>query len=482
MTGGGAVRLSDLGDLADALTSWPRPGAGGERLARVRIADACVAYLATAASARQSGLLPQRALPAGVGWGAGENHRTFGRNRVGDQPGTSRTGRAQPADVASAVASRIRYSEIDDILLEPCVTPGSVVVPALLAAAAIRPEARPAELAAAAGAGYATLALCGGLLGGAESVARGEWPTRAAAAIGTAATVSVALGLDAAACRQSLALAAGLAWHGKAPEPAREIVFGWAVETGVRCALLAAGGGAGDPAALRRWPAGREPASTALTLDPDAIAAARIKPLCSARQVLPAITCLLAIADARGARHAGHAGHGGPLEITGVDVWLSRPCRAFGDRPRVATRLDSIASIQYQAAAAVWAPAVLWDVTRDELSLLAQSESMAALLRLHEDPSLTREYPARWPARVTVTTRQGSYTRDDADSGETAADPLTAVRDKAARLFPAGGAARRASDAAIARSLTFGDAAGLTAILGSIDAADTDEGKEAHAS
>jgi len=470
MTGGGAVRLSDLGDLADALTSWPRPGAGGERLARVRIADACVAYLATAASARRVGLLPQRALPAGVGGGEGENHRTFGRNRDEDQPGTGRTGGAQPADVACAVASRIRYSEIDDILLEPCVTPGSVVVPALFAAAAIRPEARPAELAAAAGAGYATLALCGGLLGGAESVARGEWPTRAAAAIGAAATVSVALRLDAAACRRSLALAAGLAWQGKAPEPAREIVFGWAVETGVRCALLAARGGVGDPAALRCWPAGREPADAAFTLDPDAIAVARIKPLCSARQVLPAITCLLAIADAR------------PREITSVDVWLPRPCRAFGDRPRVATRLDSIASIQYQAAAAVWAPAVLWDVTRGELSLLAQSQSMATLLRLHEDPALTREYPARWPARVTVTTRQGSYTSDDADSGETAADPLTEVRDKAARLFPAGSAARRASDAAIARSLTFGDAAGLTAILGSIDAADTDEGKEAHAS
>jgi len=468
MTGGGAAGLSDLGDLADALTSWPRPGADGERLARVRIADACVAYLATAASARRKGLLPQRAVPAGVGCGEGENHRPFGRN-LADQPETSRTGLA--ADIAGTVASRIRYSEIDDILLESCVTPGSVVVPALFAAAAIRPEARPAELAAAAGAGYATLALCGGLLGGAESVARGEWPTRAAAAIGAAATAAVALGLDAAACRRGLALAAGLAWHGKAPEPAREVVFGWAVETGVRCALLAAQGGAGDPAALRRWPRrDGEPAPAALTLNRDAIAAARIKPLCSARQVLPAIACLLAIADA------------GPLEITGVDVWLSRPCRAFGDRPRVATRLDSIASIQYQAAAAVWAPAVLWDVTRDELSLLAQSESMAALLRLHEDPSLTREYPARWPARVTVTTRQGSYTRDDADSGETAADPLTEVRDKAARLFPAGGAARRASDAAIARSLTFGDAAGLTAILGSIDAADTDEGKEAHAS
>jgi 2-methylcitrate dehydratase PrpD len=466
VTAGSAVRLSDLSDLADTLTSWPRPGADDVRLARVRIADACVACLAT-----------------GAGLGGGSNTGPFGRNRNGDQPGAGLSGGAV---LARSVASRIRYSEIDDILLESCVTPGSVVVPALLAAATIRPEASADELAAAAGAGYATLALCGGLLGGAESVAHGQWPTRAAAALGAAATAAVALGLDAAACRQGLALAAGLAWHGKAPEPAREIVFGWAVETGVRCALLAAQGGAGDPAALRRWPAGGEPAAGALTLRPDAIAAARIKPLCAARQVLPAITCLLAIAGAQRARHTE------PAEITAVDVWLSRPCLAFGDRPRVATRLDSIASIQYQAAAAVWAPGVLWDVTRDELSLLAQSQSMAALLRLHEDPALTREYPARWPARVIVTTRHGSYARDEPDSGETAAGPLAEVRDKAARLFPADSATRRASDDAIARCLTFGDAAGLTAILRSIDAAglnavdihdgDIDEGKEAHAS
>jgi 2-methylcitrate dehydratase PrpD len=407
-----AARLTDLGELADELASWPEAAGGDTCLARTRIADACVAYLATAASAPAGGPLPSRALSA-----------------------------AAPDGIARSLAARIRYSEIDDILLETCVTPGSVAIPALFAAAWVRPETSPARLAAAVAAGYASLGLCGSLLGGATAVARGGWPTRAA----------------------------GLAWHGKPAEPAREIVFGWVVETGVRCALLAADGVVGDAAALTRWPHDDDQTGThsTRTLDVTAIASARIKPLCSARQLLPALTCLLAVT----------AEQAGPDEITGIDVYLSRPCLAFADRPRVVTRLDSIASIQYQAAAALWAPRTLWDVTRDELSLLARARETAALLRLHEDPELTRQYPARWPARVTVTTRRGTITRADDDLPDTAGDPLAAVREKAARLFPPGTGTRLACDAAIERCLAFGNGAELTAVLGSID-----ETKEAHAS
>ena len=72
--------------------------------------------------------------------------------------------------------SWLRTEEIDDILLETCVTPGSVAIPALFAAAWVRPETSPARLAAAVAAGYASLGLCGSLLGGATAVARGGWP------------------------------------------------------------------------------------------------------------------------------------------------------------------------------------------------------------------------------------------------------------------------------------------------------------------
>jgi 2-methylcitrate dehydratase PrpD len=444
--GGRRLRMSatsvrdpaNLTGLADMLASWPDK-CGDASLARARIADACLAYQATADC--------PLAEPA-------------------SEPGDAQTGSPSPELVARAMASRIRYSEIDDILLSSCITPGSVVVPALFAIARLRPSAEVGLVAAAASAGYAVLGFCGELLDGASALARGQWPSRAAAALGAAATACVLMELDADTCRHALALAATFAWHGRPDEPGREILFGWAVGAGVQCARLAASGVTGDIATLQRWPFGVDAGGgairgTAVTaVDENAISAARIKPLCCARQALPAAATALALLADHPTR---------PGDITGIDVWLPGPCRTFVDRPVPRTRLDSIASIQYQLAAALYDPAVLWDIERAGLPLIPQARAVAAIVRLHGDPELTRAYPRRWPARVLVETRTGSHDRLEPDLPEASAQALATVERKIARLYQPGSSRETTAGQMIAVCRQFCLAGDLLEIPAAID-------------
>jgi len=429
---------ANLTGLADMLASWPDK-CGDTSLARARIADACLAYQATAGC--------PVAEPA-------------------CEPAGAQIGPASPELVARAMASRIRYSEIDDILLSSCITPGSVVVPALFAMARLRPGTEVGLVAAAASAGYAVLGFCGELLDGASALARGQWPSRAAAALGAAATACVLMELDAEKCRHALALAATFAWHGRPAEPGREILFGWAVGAGVQCARLAASGVTGDITSLQQWPFGVDAdgeavrRAAAAAVDENAISAARIKPLCCARQSLPAVTAALALLGDHRVR---------PGDITGIDVWLPGPCRTFVDRPVPRTRLDSIASIHYQLAAALHDPAVLWDIERAELPLIPQARAVAAMLRLHEDRELTRTYPRRWPARILVETRTGSHDRLEPDLPEAPAEGMATVERKIERLYQHGSSRETTAIQMIAVCRQFSLAGDLLEVPAAID-------------
>ena len=69
-----------------------------------------------------------------------------------------------------------RLTELDDIHMPTCTTPGSVVVPAALAVAA-RLEATETAFARAVEIGYEAMTRLGAAIGGAHTVYRGVWPT-----------------------------------------------------------------------------------------------------------------------------------------------------------------------------------------------------------------------------------------------------------------------------------------------------------------
>lgn len=397
MTLGGTT--SSLISLVQSLEVW-RAIAGDEDIARVRIADALIA--SEVVQNRVGNLLPK---------------------------GSTRT---NPEGRARMLAIQIRYSELDDILLEGCVTPGSITVPVVLALLPLRPNVSVSEITSALSVGYATVAWCAQLIGGADALIRGDWPSRAVASLGAAATAAVLLGLNASECQQALALAAASVWHGRPAEPGREILFGWAVGLGVTAAQLAAEGVEGDEACLRNWPykslmAQNQEIGQSLSdnLALSSLSAARIKPFCSAQQGVTSVLGFQRLL-ADGLIDVG--------SLQSIDLWVPAPIKWIIDRPEVRNRLDSIASIQYQLAVVINDPARLWDVARTELLFREKAKSLARIVHVHSDSVSLKGYPSNWPAKVQVTSAAGTFACTLQDNCVPA--PLTALEEKISKLSP----------------------------------------------
>src|SRR5208283_4469171 len=107
-----------------------------------------------------------------------------------------------PGLVATCAAAR--STEVDDIHLGSCTTPGSVIVPAALAYASDA-LSDPRDFLVAVCLGYDALVRLGMAIDGAHALYRGIWPTYFAAAIGSATVASRALKLDTARTAHALA-------------------------------------------------------------------------------------------------------------------------------------------------------------------------------------------------------------------------------------------------------------------------------------
>jgi 2-methylcitrate dehydratase PrpD len=119
----------------------------------------------------------------------------------------------------------------------------------------------------------------------------------------------------------------------------------------------------------------------------------RVKDLCSARQVMTAISAVRTIVAANGLA---------PGDIDRIDVETPAAYVRMLDKPVVGNRRDSLSSAAYQLALAVLDPAGLHDVDR---TTLRGGDALAALMasvRIHEGEDLTPRYPASWPARVWI--------------------------------------------------------------------------------
>jgi len=299
-----------------------------------------------------------------------------------------------------------RSSEIDDIHLQSCVTPGAVVVQTALALARDC-GATPQTVAAAIWAGYEIAVRLGVAVQGAKILYRGIWPTYLLAPIAAAAVVARLLGLDSLSCANALGAALAMASGGvgaPADHLARFLQAGLAARAGVTAALAAREGVAADRTLLdgdwfarvhgieldRAAVRPNERLGTMLQLS--------IKPYCAAKQTIAAID---------GFRQVLARGRAAD-DITDIRV-MTPPIYAkmIGHR-ECAQRIGRITSVAYQLALAALAPDRLAEVKRTNLSDEPKVATFMQRVSVTPEEALMAYFPRTWPARLEVHFQDGS--------------------------------------------------------------------------
>ena len=376
-----------------------------------------------------------------------------------------------PLDKIALRVATVRNTEVDDIHMESCTTPGSVVVPVALTLAAMRGAPKAAAFAHGLAAGYEAMTRLSLAVSGASILYRGVWPTFFTAPVSAAATAAALLGLDAARTADSLAIALTLSsgapgGHGT-PSP-RWILLGQAARAGVFAALAAASGYGGDRSLLdgdwleRTHGIACNPARLVAPHDAEgAVGAVSYKPFCAAKQVTAAIDGFRRLlADAA------------PDAIAAVRVKVP-PSYAgmIGHRNAARGRIERITSAAYQLALAAYRPELLDDVVRPDLTGDASIAAFMPRVEVAADPELAAYFPKSYPARIEVSLADGA--RRDVLIVDALGDPVlsldeAALRAKFHRLAdPVIGAEPAESLAGSALAATTSDAA-LAALVKTI--------------
>jgi 2-methylcitrate dehydratase PrpD len=371
------------------------------------------------------------------------------------------------ASRAFRLSAACRMTEIDDVDLLSCTTPGAMVVPTVLAVLA-SPEvgARPdlKGVLDAVVVGYEVAIGLGESMVGPTRLATGVWPSLAAGCVTAAVVATLLIGGDREDLEQAAVLAAQQSIHGNPRGSAREHMFAGSVVIGIGSAL-AVRRGFTTPAASGGGALGR------LLTDPVAITPDRrihrpvVKEFCSARQ---AMTAVAALREALAGRDLA------PAAVERIDVDVPHQYAAMLDKPRVSSRRESVSSVQYQLALAISRPDGLLDVGRADLGAEELAPLMATV-RVHGNDELSQRYPQRWPARVRITAG-GSTVEVTADVVPGEDDhTLPALVRKTAR-FPTDLSALGAEIAA--RVVDAGDAEGLVALARLVVVGDDMHGRQ----
>jgi 2-methylcitrate dehydratase PrpD len=297
------------------------------------------------------------------------------------------------AGAVLAGCAQTRCTEVDDIHLASCTTPGSVVVPTALALAAEGDLRSVGDVCAAALAGFESLIRYGVAIDGPAAIGKGVWPTHAAAALGSAAVACRAYGLSvdrtAGAMATALAMGAGTPVSAMLPSSSRWLTLGLAAVNGVTAARAAREDlvAAADGVAL--GPRFTNGLGRRFLFDDIGV-----KPYPTARQGLAAIEAARELADTERIDRSG---------IDEIVVYLPEPQRAIVDRPALpAARFASIVSVQYQIALALIAPDRLLDVRRTPPFVDDRVRGLMSKIRVRRARDLDRHYPRAWPARVGI--------------------------------------------------------------------------------
>jgi len=301
-----------------------------------------------------------------------------------------------------AGCAQTRCTEVDDIHLASCTTPGSVVVPTALALAAAGDLRSVGDVCAAALAGFETLIRYGVAINGPAAIGKGVWPTQAAAALGSAAVASRAYGLSvdrtAGALATALAFGSGFPVPAGLPSSSRWMTLGLAAVNGVTAARAAREGLVGTADRIALGPRLTHGLGRRFLFDDIGI-----KPYPTARQGLAAIEAARRLADAWRIDTS---------DIDEIVVHLPEPQRAIVDRPEPApTRFASIVSVQYQIALALIEPDRLLDVRRTPPFADDRVRELMSRIRVRRARDLDRHYPRAWPARVDIKAGKRLYSR-----------------------------------------------------------------------
>ncbi|MGH2876402.1 MAG: MmgE/PrpD family protein, partial [Solirubrobacteraceae bacterium] len=321
--------------------------------------------------------------------------------------------------VAQRVAT-VRLTELDDIHMPTCTTPGAVVIPTAVALAAAL-EVGGSRLADAITVGYEAMARLGAAIDGARVVYRGVWPTYFCAPFTAAAVTATLLDLDPSRAANALGIALTRATGLTSPVVgvplARWLTLGDAARAGCGAACAARDGfvahveldrianGAGVPL----------DASVLLADAPLAIGQVSVKPFPTAKQSLAAVEAALRLGPDAGAQRVRV--HVPEAYATMIDV-----------AAQSGSRLSRMASARWNVALALSSPEDLHDVERLRPVDDPQLAPIAERVDVIADPGLSALYPAQWPARVEASGR--SETVLDAPGDPAVGNGLPAVDDK----------------------------------------------------
>jgi 2-methylcitrate dehydratase PrpD len=384
----------------------------------------------------------------------GEDEREAGRLRLGDaacavELGSTLTqwraaarafgrladGTPSGLGVAGELAACCRLTEIDDIHLASCTTPGSVTVPAALAA--VLAGASPHGALDGIVVGYAVAAGAGELLGGALLPPGTLWVTRAVAPIAAAATTARSLGLSTEECLDACALAAGVLVDGSLPEPGRAFSLAMAVGAGMEAAAAAAEGMQADRGRMQAWGRGIAGAAGATTaVRPSraggaAVLESRLKPYAGARQVLAASSGLRALVESGEIR---------PGDVERVEAGVPALHAAMVERRELRHRLDTLASAQYQLSLALETPGRL-DELEHELPPPPRVGERMRTIDVVGAEELEEVFPERWGASLVLRVAGGEQRVDIGGVPGEEGFGWDELGEKAARLGAANGGA-----------------------------------------
>jgi 2-methylcitrate dehydratase PrpD len=350
-------------------------------------------------------------------------------------------GRSSLAAQAFRLSAACRLTEIDDVDLLSCITPGSIVVPTVLAVLSANPGAAPSLEAVldTIARGYELALVLGEAMQGPRRLAYGIWPSLAVSGVTAAAVTSVLLGASNRDVEAATALAAQQSVSGNPRGNAREIQFATAVATGIGAALAARHGfsvhgtrGAGAVGDLLV-------AEVPLAGVTERVFRPAVKSFCSARQAMTSVTALREIL-----RESPLA----PGEIERIDVEVPAEYAAMLDKRVVSSRRESLSSAQYQLALAAHEPAGLFDVARDRIRTDISFRATMNAVQVVASAELSARYPEQWPARVRLTAGASTYyAKADEVPGERDYSP-TALQVKLRNFCAAPGSPDARSEAA----------------------------------
>jgi 2-methylcitrate dehydratase PrpD len=346
-----------------------------------------------------------------------------------DGPGTPVPGFDVSAPLPSAVflsCVATRLTEMDDIDIASCTTPGSVAVPAAFALAHHTGASGRSFLESVV-VGYEVMTRLAAAVNGPEILYRGIWPTYLCAAICVAAVGSRMLRLSADQTRHALAISlsmsTGTAGKIKGGLTSRWLTLGSAAQSGLLAALAAERGFSGDVSVLDAL----FPSVHGLDLRPEVLLAGlaetfmidrvNVKPYCCARQGIASVEAFRWILR----NHAIRAEDLEEVEVLVPQQYSQMIDR--GDFPE--DRLASITGIQYQLALAAFHEEDLFDTER---KVLRDNDTVRAFMkkvRVAPSSPLTEMFPQKWPGKISVKSAGKSLEHEVLSPRGDTADPMT---------------------------------------------------------